>query len=130
MSLLLFPKKKKIKKQNNGARVAFHRLIVGRDGKCMNPDCPCHKNKKKEVIILSAHHIIRRSQGGRDKLEVGITLCVNYSHKWAEGEGNLTDDNGNRITARQFMIMVLDALKDDPCYRWGLVHAELKRREK
>jgi len=73
------------------------------------------------------HHIKLKSQGGKNEVTNGITLC-RLCHDYAHGKNNLEID-GFRVSGRQFMIMVLDALLDDPCYRWGLVHAELKRRE-
>ncbi len=73
------------------------------------------------------HHIKFRSQGGDNKVTNGITLC-RQCHDFAHGKGNLKI-NDKRVTARQFMIMVLNHLVCEKFYRWHDVHEELKRKE-
>lgn len=108
-------------------KVEFGVMVLALDGGCMNPDCPCHSEESFEGLVLSAHHIIRRSQGGSDTSENGICFCA-ISHDWAEGRRNLKI-NGQRVTGRQFVIIVLDGLVGKPEYRWSKAHNELKRKE-
>jgi len=72
------------------------------------------------------HHIKLRSQGGKNELGNGITLC-HQCHEYAHGRDNL-HIHGKRVTGRQFMIMTLDRLVNVPGYRWAEVHEELRRK--
>lgn len=73
------------------------------------------------------HHIKLRSQGGKNEVTNGMALCYDC-HNFVHGKGNLKID-GQRVTGRQFMIMILDKLVGESFYRWHDVHAELKRKE-
>lgn len=82
----------------------------------------------KEMQFLSwPHHIILRSQGGGDSINDMILPC-NICDNGFHGKGNLTDEDGNRITGDQFMLSVLDRLEDEPDYRWHDVHEKLRQK--
>lgn len=125
---MLLPKpKKRSKRKNrlNRKQQLFSRRVRCLDGRCMNPKCPCHK--QSFPVGLTAHHIKPKGQGGWYVVENGISFCA-ISHEWAGGVGNLRDEDGNRITALQFMISVLDYWEGKPEYRWHDVHEELRRK--
>jgi len=110
----------------------FSRIVTLFDGKeCRNPDCLCRKKRatgqEPTFIerIITAHHIIFKSQGGAYTAENGINLC-NLCHEAVQSGHGKGDD---RLTGHQFMLKILDSLIDDPGYRWGDVHEQLKRRQ-
>lgn len=124
-----FPEPKRRHKNKNQLyykQIVFSREVWKLDGQCMNPDCPCKKDKDLPYI-LTAHHIIRKGQGGWYVVENGICLCA-ICHEYAEGRGNLMDEDGNRITALAFVLSALDYWEGKPEYRWENVHAELRRK--
>jgi 5-methylcytosine-specific restriction endonuclease McrA len=81
-------------------------------------------------LATEPHHIVFRSQGGKNELSNGISLCP-VCHEFAHGRGNLrhNDDRLSRVTGRQFMIDVLEKLKDSPRWRWDEAYEWLKNRE-
>ena len=100
----------------------FTQRVVNLDwSRCRNKFC-CH-----EYPLDPPHHIKFRSQRGENKVTNGITLC-RRCHDSVHGKGNLKI-NGERVTGRQYMIMILDALVGEKDYRWHDVHEYLKQRE-
>ncbi len=91
---LAFPKPKKRRKPRRDLS-GFARLVLETDGKCMNRHC--WDMHKRDIDWLEAHHIILRSQGGKDTIENGITLC-RYCHERAHKGYTLTyEDERARI---------------------------------
>ena len=124
---LAFPKPKKRRKPRRDLS-GFARLVLETDGKCMNRHC--WDMHKRDIDWLEAHHIILRSQGGKDTIENGITLC-RYCHERAHKGYTLTyEDERARIPARLFMLFVLALLKDTDKWRWDEAYKQLIRREK
>ena len=119
---LMFPKEKQKKYQRD--KYAFQVMIHGAcDGMCQNKAC------QNEGI--TGHHIILRSQGGKDILENGIWLCAECHHFAHHGQGKRDE----RLTARAFMINVIlgyNALTNYPpeeAYRWQKVLQHLRNKE-
>jgi len=73
---------------------------------------------------LGPHHILRRSHGAKDTFEECITLCM-ACHRGVE-EGIKIGDK--RLTAREFMLMILEQWVGHPEFRWSDVYNELKRK--
>ena len=82
---------------------------------------------------VSPHHIIYRSQGGPDETWNLITLCE-IKHDWRDAErpchkkAHQGRDNGSRQTAREWMIALLEGLRDKPAFWWGRALEELRRK--
>lgn len=94
------------------------------NGRCENRHCM--STETGCLSGLSPHHIHKRSQGGPDTVANGILLCV-QCHERAESGYN--DHNGNRITARQYNIRLLEDWLGHDRFRWTLVLAYLKSKE-
>lgn len=102
-----FHKKKKIRCKANLKKT------TNSQGKCMN----CHQTE-----FLGAHHIIFRSEGGDDNMDNLITLCQNC-HRFAH-DGLYV--GGQYVTARDFMISLLDQV-NDPKYSKTLSELRSKK---
>lgn len=127
---LMFPKpnRKKEKRAKDKARAerrsAFHWAVLeAAKFKCENPFCVSILKRNRER--LEAHHIIKRSHKGPDTKENGLCLCP-VCHRRAE-QGYDTP-KGDRITAMQFQLHILHALKDRPDFRHGDALDYLERR--
>lgn len=62
------------------------------------------------------HHIVLKSQGGKDVLENKIALCYTC-HEFAHGRGNLKV-NGKRVSGREFILGVLEWHRKDAGFMW------------
>ena len=101
---------------------AFQQLIYNLDhGRCRNPNCVGNDYQRG---ILSAHHITYKSHGVDHRAENGILLCQGCDHVVHHGQGK----GDERQSAKEFMRSILDALVDDPEYRWHAVHKVLRDR--
>lgn len=127
---LMFPKpnRKKEKRAKDRARSkrrsAFHEEVLAVAGfQCENPLCISILKRRREY--LEAHHIIKRSHKGPDTKENGLCLC-RICHERAENGYNTP--KGDRITAMQFQLHILHALKDRPNFRHGAALDYLERR--
>jgi len=122
---LFFPKPKHKKKRrrhsSNLTDRQLQEVVIARDGRCMNKLCSVMHPS------LAGHHIKFKSQGGSNNPEWSISLC-RQCHKCAD-EGGVYDQGQPRLTARQWMIAVLESWKDDPCFIWGDALEYLKRKE-
>lgn len=128
--ILAFPKpnRKKEKRakdrQRSKRRSAFHVAVFAAAGnQCEN--VYCMSILKRNVDRLAAHHIIKRSHKGPDTPENGLCLCP-ICHEKAERGYNTP--KGDRITAMQFQLHILHALKDRPNFRHGAALDYLERR--
>ena len=98
-------------------------IIALDDFQCRNPKCLSVGDSftKRQ---LSVHHIIYKSHQGPDTPENMITLCRRCDYAVHNGHGR----GDARLTGRQYMLKILDALEGASDYRWGEVHAELRKR--
>lgn len=100
----------------------FQRTILWLDhGRCRNPNCI---GTQWERGILSAHHIKFKSYGVDHSAENGILLCQGCDHAVHHGHGK----GDERLSAREFMLQILNDLVDDPEYRWRAAHQVLRDR--
>lgn len=127
---LMFPKpdRKKEKREKDRARSerrsAFHiAVLAAANHKCENPFCVSILKRRRD--LLEAHHIIKRSHKGPDTKENGLCLC-RICHERAER--GYTTPKGDRITAMQFQLHILHALKDRHDFRHGDALEYLERR--
>lgn len=101
---------------------AFQQMILALDhGRCRNPNCI---GSSYERGILSAHHIKLKSHGVDHSAENGILLCKGCDHAVHHGHGKRDE----RLSAREFMLQILNDLVDDPEYRWHAAHQVLRDR--
>ena len=91
--------------------------------RCRNPRCLSASDSftKRQ---LSVHHIKYKSHGVDNSPENQITLCRRCDYAVHHGHGR----GDARLIGRQYMLKMLDALVDDPGYRWVKVHTELWKR--
>ena len=76
------------------------------------------------ISIDPPHHIIYRSQGGKDTPENLITLCITCHHRCHHGH---KDRRGIRDTAREYMFRNLDFLRRaNKEFRWWDAYDRLK----
>ena len=87
---------------------------------CRNPRCP-----KTGITILSSHHIKYRSQGGDESSNNGITLCSTCD-QYAHGQGNLKNENGQRVSGDEFTLKILEYWKNKNGDRWKTARKHLK----
>lgn len=73
---------------------------------------------------IEPHHIIYSGQLGVDTAENGIGLCA-LCHRLVHCG---TTIKGRRLTGRQYMVYILDVLKDQACWRWTEAYRELQRK--
>lgn len=109
-------------KNRNGA---FRRRVAALDGElCRNPSC-LSVNGAGKIRLFTAHHIRYRSKRGAvNHVENGIMLCQECHYAAHNGHGKGDD----HVCGRVFMLRVLNALVGASGYRWGEVHAGLRRR--
>ena len=106
---------------------AFRKMILGLDvdengePTCMDKHCPCH-GRDRAANPIDAHHIDFKSQCGAYTAANGISLCRFVAHELATNGGKV---NGKRMTAKQYIIYVLEQWLDDPCWRWSDVYKKL-----
>ena len=118
MTLLPKPVKRiKTRKSNRD----FQEMIVGIDGRCMNPHCDL-----KSRSMLWAHHILLKSHGRYDTKENGITLCV-VCHQLVHGVG-CPDLGEGRISMDAYMLMILTWYLGHPEDRWQEVRGIIRQR--
>lgn len=72
---------------------------------------------------IDPHRIVFGSQGGQYEIGNLIGLCRLVAHKAAH-EGRKVD--GKRLSAKQYIIYVLEQWLDDLCWRWEIVYNKLK----
>ena len=88
------------------------------------------------VLDEMPHHIIYKSQQGKDVPENGLGLC-RMCHFAAhhgkvvtvpreDGHGNTTE----RLSGRQWILRILDGKVNEKGYRWAEVHEHLRRTAK
>ena len=105
------------------ARSKFHMDVMeAARGRCENPYCMSVTTRISEA--LHAHHIVKRSHGGPDIKENGVAFCV-MCHFYAH-HGKPTRNGSPHLSALQFQIDILRALKDRPGFRHGEVLAALE----
>lgn len=112
------------KRHRRDARAAWQAEVKKLDGKCMNRECTSVMKRNQQA--LQAHHIKSRSLGGYDVPANGITLCplchvrvhCGYRHP-IEGW----------ITARQYMIRILNGWTGEDQWRWGGPYHWLKLKD-
>lgn len=109
-----------------GAAMTFREDIIALDGfACRNPQCLSVKgNDSFAQGWLIVHHIRYKSHQGPDTKENTITLCKRCEHAIHHGHGR----GKNRLSARQYMLKILNGLVGAPDYRWGIVHEEYRKR--
>ena len=114
---------------NHSAQTRFRKRLIALDGECCRS--PLHeelikslKLKVLQILYFIAHHIKYRSHGVNNDTENGIMLCQYCEHAVHHGVGK----GENRLTGRQYMLKILDALEEAPDYRWSEVHEELRKR--
>ena len=103
-------------------RKSFSEAVMALDKyRCQYPGC--------RERVVTAHHIIHRSQQGPDTKENGITLCAEH-HGWVQ-EGHIfhTGLRPTRMSGKAIMLFVLGKYIADPRCRWRGVYEELKRRK-
>lgn len=103
---------------NSPQRAAWRQQVFELDGY----RCQCCQR----ATSLGAHHIKYLSQGGKDIVKNGITLCMFCHAPVHVGDGS----GDNRRTGREIMIGILGSHAGDPNFRWGAALEELKRKEK
>ncbi len=107
----------------------LRRKCLKMDGnRCVNKDC--RSVLRYRTDYLERHHIIKSSHEGPDTVENSIMLCP-VCHKKAE-EGYTYRVNRNktiRITARQFMLWVLDQHIGTSYFRWDESYKYLLSKE-
>ena len=119
--MLAFPKpdtkkdKNKKKSERKKRRSAFHTRVINKDKKCMGVFCMSAQQFDKEA--LHAHHIIHRSQGGKDTVNNGIALCPLCHDKVHKGGPNPYDTN-RHLSGKSHMILILAKYMFHPNWRW------------
>lgn len=88
-----------------------------------NHECQCREPHHDHRYRISAHHIIYLSHEKNDDPSNGITLCQLCHYEVHNGCRVL------KLTGRQFMIKILESLKDNDNFRWDRALGELKRKE-
>ena len=129
---LLLPKsdskadKRKRNRQRESNRTAVAIQVRKTDGRCMNFRCPMVRYR--DLAFIAAHHIERRRphEPALDSPENMITLCKRC-HKAAHEGGE--DHHNKRLTAKQFMIYVLEFHVGTERWRWEEQYQRLKRME-
>lgn len=96
--------------------------------RCMNIYCTFLWNKNKDY--LSACHIINKRVNAPelDCPENEFTGCP-VCHDMADGRRQARDNHGRKLTARQFIIWLLEQHVGQPYFRWHNVYEQLKRLE-
>ncbi|MFW6219855.1 MAG: RRXRR domain-containing protein [bacterium] len=79
--------------------------VLHRDGhKCMNPECKHKKNGSVNYVTnnipLRVHHIIYKSNGGKDIPENLISLCIDCHTPKNHKSGILSEWNSKKLTAK------------------------------
>ena len=77
---------------------------------------------------LTAHHIKKRSQGGDDSVNNGLTLCwypTDGCHQKVEGQIKVEG-----MTAREYEISIIESKIGEPNYRWDEELEYLKSKVK
>lgn len=127
---LRFPKPEKINRAERRKSILDNRNNVKEEArrldghKCANPNCKAKDNYYALYQILSVHHIIKLSETVIDELWNLITLCA-MCHHYAENGINTKD---KRLTAREFMLWVLENKKNEPNYRHAEAEERLRRK--
>ena len=84
-----------------------------------------HDPKNPWHTKIGAHHIIYRGRLALDVVENGISLCAECHRRVHVGHGGML---GHRdMSSREYMLWILDQLKDFPDFRWGKARAELQK---
>lgn len=113
--------------------MTFRETIISLDGfACRNPKCLSVKENNPSIKeddpyarrLLSPHHIKYKSHQGPDTKENTITLCQLCHKAVQEGHGK----GDKRLTARQYMLKILNDLVGAADYRWHEVHEEYRKR--
>lgn len=119
--------------QRKQVQAKFRKRLIALDGEqCRNP---FHEQTIADLVALGvltlptifrfiAHHIKYKSHGVDNSPENGIMLCQHCDWAVHHGHGSIKDPN--RLMAHEFMLKILDALEDDPDYRWRQVHDKLR----
>ncbi len=132
-SALAFPKGNYGKDRRRGQRVkksdakrVQEEVLVLDNNKCMDLKCLCHVNFAALYIpVLGGHHINPKGRGVVDNsMENLITLC-NYGAHIRVTSG-YRDEDGNRISAAQAMIDILEQHIGKPYWRWKEAYALLR----
>lgn len=117
--------RKKIQRKSSYVNASNRKLAVTLDDyKCRNCGTTVHPENNNGD---GAHHIIFKSEYVNDNLNNLITLCFSC-HRFAhDGYNSYT---GERLTARQFIIILLEDLENKENFRWGESLEALKRKRK
>lgn len=125
---LMFPKGKRRKKKNKRgySKTVFRKKVVKADNnRCANRNCLSVCTYRGD--LLHAHHIKFSSQGGPDTVENGISLCPTCHERAHQGYTNVV---GERVTARAFMIDILEKKQNEATFRWEEALDYLRKRAK
>lgn len=117
-------KKKIVKKRRYIKHINRKKAILLDDCKCRNCGKSVHPESNNGD---GAHHIIYRSEYTDDHLYNLITLCFTC-HRFAHD--GTKDEKGNRITAREFVLSLLEDLQDSKSFRWQESLELLRRKRK
>jgi hypothetical protein len=122
--------KKRKKDQGTRERSHFQKKVVQADGRCMNPYCNFVYYRDKDY--LHAHHVIPRAHGGTDNIENGLSFCPLCHPQYLHPGGFIHPDTGERLSGRQFALMVLRYWMHSSRvnWRWDKAYSWLKRKEK
>jgi hypothetical protein len=107
-----------------GSMNSFGQQVLALDPSCRNPWCQTRQ------YPIHPHHIIYKSQGGKDEPENGIGLClkchtdVHLGITWVDRGVHV---GARRLSGRSFMLQILKELESEPFFRWHDAMEELKR---
>ena len=130
-SALAFPKPNCVKDRRRKQRVkkgdakrAQEEVLLLDFYTCMDLTCKCHE---KLNPLLGGHHINPKGRGVVDNsMENLITLCNYVAH--IRVTSGYDDEDGNRISAAQAMINILEQHIGKPYWRWDGAYVLLRRQ--